>query len=97
MAHHPVHYTFDALHRRLIARTKSDKDLAGPQFRQKLEIARHVVNHFGDAELTQLLEKTRLGSHPALIKLLWRIGKVLPHTHRKQQSIGQLFYPGFNP
>jgi hypothetical protein len=94
---HPAHRHFDDLHRRLISQAKSDRDLSGLQFNEKLGIARHVVKKFGDPELIRLLERTRLGSHPALIKLLWRVGQALPPAHQKQQTIAQLFYPGFNP
>jgi hypothetical protein len=44
------------------------------------------------------LEQSRFGSHPELIRLLWRIGsEKADGKNAASKSTGQLFYPGFNP
>ena len=94
---HLVHRHFDTLHRRWVAQTKNDSELRGPQFKEKLEIARLVLKRYGNKGLVDILEQTRMGSHPELIKCLWRVGKALSISKQKPKSIGELFYPGFNP
>jgi hypothetical protein len=91
------HHHFNALHSQWVFQTQTDQDLGGPLFKQKLAVARSVLKRYGSKELTKLLEQTRIGSHPELIKLLWRIGTDTSGAQSGKASVGQLFYPGFNP
>jgi hypothetical protein len=45
------------------------------QLTQNAALARRVVATFGDKESIEFLEKNPLGSHPALLRMLVRIGK----------------------
>ena len=48
-----------------------------PGFAQTVHHARLAVERFGTAELSTLLDQTRLGSHPALVRFVAAIGKEL--------------------
>lgn len=45
------------------------------QLQASVALAKQVVAKFGDKESIEFLEKNPIGSHPALLRLLYRIGK----------------------
>lgn len=60
------------------AKALADPDIGGnkpEQLQASVKLAKQVVAKFGDKESIEFLEKNPLGSHPALIRLLYRIGK----------------------
>lgn len=64
---------------------RTDKEIGGEQFKASVAMAQKVVNSYGDPELKALLkspstenpEGLALGNHPALLRLLNRIGRAL--------------------
>lgn len=54
---------------------KNDKELGGQNFNQTAELAKRVMDQFGDDQLKKELNETGLGNHPGLIRLLVKIGK----------------------
>ena len=90
-----LNHHFDRLHRRWMAQSANDNEFGGVNFRRNLELARTVIQRYGTKELVDLLERTRMGSHPEVIRLFWRIGKALPTLKPRRKTIGELFYPGW--
>ena len=88
---------FDAQHRRWIAQAQKDPEFGGVHFRRNLALARKVIQCYGSKEFLHLMEQTRMGSHPELIRFFWKVGQALPPAKAQPKSIGELFYPGFAP
>lgn len=57
--------------------TKSDRELGGEKLQQTVEVARRVIDRFGSEEFKKQLNDTGLGNHPELIRILYRVGKVM--------------------
>jgi hypothetical protein len=55
---------------------RGDPEIGGANLEKSLEVARSVLKDYGGPELTELLE-AGIGSHPAMVKSLVRIGKAL--------------------
>ena len=90
-----LHRHYDTLHRHWIAKAQNDNEMGGVHFQRNLALAKKVVKRFGSKELMEVLERTRLGSHPELVRLLWKVGQALPPAKLEPKSIGELFYPEF--
>lgn len=79
-----------------LAELKADKNFAA-----SLSRARAAVQSYGSPELMTLLEESRLGSHPALVRFMARVGAALaePAFARGQhaeaeKSPAEVLYPG---
>lgn len=57
------------------AETKADPVIGGEKLQEHAELARRVVNRFGNAELRDYLNKSGLGNNVHVIKFLSQIGK----------------------
>ena len=63
------------------AEAKADKEYGGDNFAANMGIAAAAYRKFATPELRQMLEATRLGNHPEIIRMFYRIGKaVSPDT-----------------
>lgn len=84
-----------------IEELKSDPDFGRDKFDENLELAKRALDHFGDAELKQELNKTRLGNYPRLVKMFNRIGRamasdklILPSSSgSEKKSLEDRLYP----
>jgi len=56
---------------------RADKDIGGDKLPESLATAKRALTQFGSPALTQLLEESRLGSHPEVIRMLAKIGKAV--------------------
>lgn len=56
---------------------KTDKEIGGDRMAEKLAVAKRALDLFGSPELTQLLDESRLGNHPELIRAFYRAGKAI--------------------
>lgn len=56
---------------------KTDKEIGGDRMAEKLAVAKRALDRFGSPELTQLLDESRLGNHPELIRAFYRAGKAI--------------------
>ena len=54
--------------------TKADKEVGGEKLEQNLAVAQKALNTFGTPELKSLLNDSRLGDHPEVARLLYRVG-----------------------
>ncbi len=53
----------------------NDKEYGGSKLKETAEYARRALKEFGDDRLIQDLDKTGLGNHPSLVKMLSQIGR----------------------
>lgn len=63
--------------RRWAEQVKTDKELGGADFSKKLGVAVSAYSKFATPELKQMLEATRLGNHPEIIRMFYRIGTAM--------------------
>ncbi len=56
---------------------RNDKELGGAKFDENLAIAKSAIARFSTPEFVSYLEKTGLGSHPAMLKVFHKIGKAI--------------------
>jgi hypothetical protein len=54
---------------------KTDKEFGGEKLGENLAVAKKAMDAFASQELVALLEKSRLGEHPDMIRLFFRVGK----------------------
>jgi hypothetical protein len=52
-----------------------DREVGGEKFKQSVADAQQVLQKHGDTELQKLLDESGVGNHPAVFRLLARIGK----------------------
>lgn len=60
----------------------SDKEFGGEKLSENLAIAKKAIETFGTPELKQVLEQSRLGNHPELIRAFYRAGKAISQDNR---------------
>lgn len=79
---------------------RTDPDFGGAKFNENVAVAQKAVQAFGSPELTQVLNETGLGNHPALVKAFHQIGKAISEDRFVQgnqssgpRSAGQIMYP----
>ncbi len=56
-------------------RTRSDSLVGGPDFERKLAVARSALDRFGDPGLRDFLDATGAGSHPDVVRWMYRVGQ----------------------
>lgn len=78
-----------------LAELKADKN-----FQADLTRARAALQGYGNPELVSLLEETRLGSHPALVRFMARVGAALAEpafarggSAEAEKSPAEVLYP----
>jgi hypothetical protein len=77
-----------------------DQEFGGEAFAKNAELAKRALQKYADPSFVEVLESTGLGNHPALVKMLYRIGKaqaedsfVNPSAHGAQnKDIADVFY-----
>lgn len=82
-----------------ISDLKSDKDFGGSQFDSNVSVAKQAIERFADDETKQFLNETGMGNHPALIKMMNRIGKAISEDTFEGGDGGQgkpSLYPNSN-
>ena len=65
----------DALHQSWIQEVRDDKELGGVKFDETISTARTFINGYGDEKLTEVLNESGLGNHPAVVKLFYKLGR----------------------
>lgn len=63
------------LHKEWAEEVKADPELGGDKFEETAELARRVVERFGDDDLKEVLNATGFGNYPAVVRLFAKIGK----------------------
>ncbi len=57
--------------------TRADREIGGDKLDANIAIARKARNAFGSESLRTLLNETRLGNHPEVIKFFVKVGKAI--------------------
>lgn len=82
--------------KRWIEESKADKEIAGIEgkdYERNVQLASQVVAHFDpEGEIRKMLNRSRIGNNPEVIKMFLRIGKAMgddKFVHSKTQSRGE--------
>lgn len=67
----------NALHAEWKAALKADPTYGGDKFEGSKKAARKLLTKYGDKELTDLLESNPIGDHPALFRLIAKLGHAM--------------------
>lgn len=65
-----------------LAGLPSDKEFGGDKFSENMAIAKKAIDAFGSPELKSLLDQTKLGNHPELIRAFYRAGQAISQDTR---------------
>jgi hypothetical protein len=82
----------------------SDKELGGENFNRNIEYAHRALNQYGSQQLKDQLDKTGLGNHPDLVRMLANIGKAMAEDRlikpgampANKKPLEEVFYGGTN-
>lgn len=84
---------------------QQDAEFGGPRFKQNLAYAKAALDRFDNGNLAAILRDSGYGSHPDVIRFMYRVGKALSeksmvhgggHGHR-EPTAAELFYPSMKP
>ena len=59
------------------AASSSDKEFGGDKLTENLAVSKKALDAFGTPELSKLLNESRLGNHPEVIRFMYRAGKAI--------------------
>jgi hypothetical protein len=82
------------------ASVKADKDLGGDKLSETLAVCRKAID-LGPPELRDLLSSSKMGSHPAVVKWAYAVGKALSEDKfvtggsgaKGEKTAAQVLYP----
>jgi hypothetical protein len=60
-----------------LEQTQADKEFGGEKLQENLAVAKKARDAFATPELRKFFEDTKLGNHPEVVRLFFRIGKAL--------------------
>lgn len=60
-----------------LATSQTDKEFGGDKLSENVAVAKKALDAFGTPELRNLLNETKLGNHPEVVRLLVRAGKAI--------------------
>jgi hypothetical protein len=83
---------------------KTDKELGGEKFDENISLAKQALDKFGGQELKDLLQSTGFGTHPAIVKAFYNIGKSVSNdtlvvsngTSKESKSMASVMFPNMN-
>jgi hypothetical protein len=84
--------------------TKADKEIGGDDFDQNIGIAKTAIEKFGTPELSQFLHDSGAGSHPEIVRMFLKIGKLTQEDQpgsgspvAKARTLSERLYPNDQP
>ncbi len=79
---------------------EEDSEFGGMGFHDNMRYARAAVLRFDDGSLAKILNDTGFGSHPEVVRFMYRVGKALAEKEMpkakespEERSAAELFYP----
>jgi hypothetical protein len=87
------------VHQQWTEASTTDKEFGGAKLKENLAVAKKGLDQFSTPELRTFLEASGLGSHPEVIRLLYRVGKAISEDtfvggrKTQAQSPEEVFYP----
>lgn len=88
------------------ASVTADKEIGGDKLPENLAIAKKALADFGTPELSELLEKSKLGNHPEVVRFMVRAGKAISQDSKvvtgganrtAYETAATRMYPNMNP
>lgn len=67
----------EAVNTKWIADVKADKEIGGEKLEANLAVAKKARDAFGTPELRTLLQETRLGNNPEVIRFFYKVGQAI--------------------
>ena len=67
---------------------EKDPDIGGEKYAQNIELAHRAWDKVADKELRSLAEQTGFGSHPAVVRMLVRVGRMMSEDTLVRGSVG---------
>ena len=68
---------FQETHDKWLSDARADKEIGGDKWNASISEAKKAIQAFGDDALKDLLRDTGAGSHPAVIRMFSKIGKLV--------------------
>lgn len=65
---------------------KTDKEFGGDKLTESMIVAKRTLDTYGTPELRDLLNHSRMGNHPEMIRLFFRVGATLTEDKTTRQS-----------
>lgn len=99
--HARLHSNYAAEEKKWIETAQKDSEIGGDNLPRAVEYSKRVLERFASEQLRKELDESRLGNHPELVRLLYRIGKkfhpkelVMPSQHDSSRpgTIEERFY-----
>lgn len=75
-----------------VEQVKADPEIGGAKFDASVAVAKEAMAKFGTPELKDVLMATGLGSHPAVVKFFYQVGKLVSadtHVSGKSEPAGE--------
>lgn len=79
---------------------EEDTEYGGMSFSDNMRYAKAAVLRFDDGSLAEILNETGFGSHPEVVRFMYRVGRALAEKDmpkakdvQKERSAAELFYP----
>ena len=87
-----------------IKTAEADKEIGGDVFKENAEMSKRVIEKFGSEALKDLLDESKYGNHPEVVRIFSKIGKLMsedktffPKAHETgEKSMEETFYPDAN-
>jgi len=75
--HERIQNAFDEAVTGWLEESKKDKTIGGKDFQKNVGIAVAAVEHYGGDDVKELLNSSGIGNHPAILRMLVKVGKTL--------------------
>jgi hypothetical protein len=79
---------------------EEDSEFGGMSFHDNMRYAKAAILRFDDGSLAKILNDTGFGSHPEVVRFMYRVGRALAEKEMPkakespvQGSVAELFYP----
>lgn len=79
---------------------EEDREFGGMSFHDNMRYAKAAILRFDDGSLAKILNDTGFGSHPEVVRFMYRVGKALAEKEMPkakesldERSAAELFYP----
>lgn len=66
-----------AMHAEWREQSEKDPEIGGDRLRESAEHAKRALERFGSDQLTALMEESKLGDHPAVVRFFLKLGKAM--------------------
>lgn len=89
-----------------IAETTADAEIGGTKLEESRALSKKAIDEIGTPKLAELLEKSRLGNHPEVIRILAKVGRMVSQDNKLVTGMAptksfattaQRMYPNMNP